>query len=34
VSVVDIAPTLAALLGVEPTEPIQGRALREALTRR
>jgi arylsulfatase A-like enzyme len=34
VSVVDIAPTLARLLGVEPTEPIQGRALTEALVRR
>ena len=33
VSVVDIAPTLAALLGVQPTEPIQGRALTEALAR-
>jgi len=33
VSIVDIAPTLAALLGVEPTEPIQGRILREALRR-
>jgi predicted AlkP superfamily pyrophosphatase or phosphodiesterase len=33
VSVVDIAPTLAALLGVQPTEPIQGRALTEALRR-
>ena len=31
VSVVDIAPTLAALLGVQPTEPIQGRVLVEAL---
>lgn len=34
VSVVDIAPTLAALLGVEPTEAVQGRVLREALSRR
>ncbi len=34
VSVVDIAPTLAALLGVEPTETVQGRVLREALARR
>lgn len=34
VSVVDIAPTLAQLLGVEPTEPIQGRVLVEALIRR
>jgi predicted AlkP superfamily pyrophosphatase or phosphodiesterase len=34
VSVVDIAPTLAALLGVEPTETVAGRVLREALTRR
>jgi predicted AlkP superfamily pyrophosphatase or phosphodiesterase len=33
VSVVDIAPTLAALLGVQPTEPIQGRVLTEALRR-
>jgi len=31
VSVVDIAPTLALLLGVRPTEPILGRALTEAL---
>ena len=31
VSVVDLAPTLAQLLGVEPTEPIQGRVLTEAL---
>lgn len=31
VSVVDIAPTLARLLGVEPTEHIQGRVLGEAL---
>lgn len=31
VSIVDLAPTLAALLGVQPTEPIQGRALSEAL---
>ncbi len=34
VSVVDIAPTLAALLGIEPTETVQGRVLREALSRR
>ena len=34
VSVVDIAPTLARLLGVEPMEPIQGRVLVEALIRR
>jgi predicted AlkP superfamily pyrophosphatase or phosphodiesterase len=34
VSVVDIAPTLARLLGVEATEPIQGRVLTEALIRR
>ena len=34
VSVVDIGPTLAALLGVEPTEVVQGRVLREALARR
>ena len=33
VSVVDLAPTLAALLGVQPTEPIQGRVLTEALRR-
>jgi len=33
VSVVDIAPTLAALLGVQPTEPIQGRVLTEAVRR-
>lgn len=31
VSMVDIAPTLARLLGVEPTEPVQGRVLVEAL---
>jgi len=31
VSVVDLAPTLAALLGVRPTEPVQGRVLAEAL---
>ena len=31
VSVVDIAPTLGWILGVEPTEPIQGRVLSEAL---
>lgn len=29
--VVDMAPTLAALLGVPPTEPLDGRVLREAL---
>jgi predicted AlkP superfamily pyrophosphatase or phosphodiesterase len=34
VSVTDIAPTLAHLLGVEPTEPVQGVVLSEALTRR
>jgi len=34
VSVVDIAPTLAALLGVQPTEAVQGRVLAEALARR
>ena len=34
VSVVDIAPTLARLLGVDATEPIQGRVLAEALNRR
>lgn len=34
VSVVDIAPTLGRLLGVEPTEAIQGRVLVEALIRR
>jgi len=34
VSIVDIAPTLARLLGVEPTEPVQGRVLLEALLRR
>ena len=34
VSIVDLAPTLAALLGVQPTEPIQGRALSEALATR
>jgi arylsulfatase A-like enzyme len=31
VSVVDIAPTLARILGIEPLESVQGRALREAL---
>jgi arylsulfatase A-like enzyme len=31
VRVVDIAPTLAAVLGVPPTEPLDGRVLREAL---
>jgi predicted AlkP superfamily pyrophosphatase or phosphodiesterase len=34
VSVTDIAPTLARLLGVEPLEPLQGRVLGEALLRR
>jgi len=34
VSVVDIAPTVASLLGVRPTEPVQGRVLQEALTTR
>jgi hypothetical protein len=28
---VDIAPTLAHVLGVMPLEPVQGRVLREAL---
>ncbi len=31
VSVVDIAPTLARVLGIRPLEPVQGRVLREAL---
>ena len=31
VSTVDIAPTLAALLGVSPTEPLDGRVLHEVL---
>lgn len=31
VGVVDLAPTLAHLLGVTPTEPLDGRLLREAL---
>ncbi len=31
VSVVDLAPTLARLLGVQPLEPVQGRVLTEAL---
>lgn len=31
VSVVDLAPTLASVLGIEPTEPVQGRVLTEAL---
>lgn len=33
VSTVNIAPTLAALLGVSPTEPLDGRVLREVLDR-
>jgi arylsulfatase A-like enzyme len=33
VSVVDLAPTLAWLLGVPPLEPVQGRVLTEALSR-
>ena len=28
---VDIGPTLATVLGIEPTEPVQGRVLREAV---
>jgi arylsulfatase A-like enzyme len=32
VSVADLAPTLARLTGVEPSEPVQGRVLREALS--
>ena len=31
VSVADVAPTLASVLGVRPGEPVQGRVLREAL---
>jgi len=31
VSTVDIAPTLAAVLGVRPTEPLDGRVLPEVL---
>lgn len=31
VRVVDLAPTLAAVLGVAPTEPLDGRVLRQAL---
>jgi arylsulfatase A-like enzyme len=31
VSVVDIAPTLAQVLGIQPGEPVQGRVLTEAL---
>ena len=30
-AVVDLGPTIAALLGVTPTEPVDGRVLREAL---
>jgi hypothetical protein len=30
---VDIAPTLAALIGVTPTEPLDGRVLSEVVTR-
>ena len=33
VSVVDLAPTLAWLIGVPPQEPVQGRVLAEALVR-
>lgn len=32
-STVDIAPTLAALIGVTPTEPLDGRVLSEVVTR-
>jgi arylsulfatase A-like enzyme len=31
---VDVAPTLAALLGIPPTEAVDGRVLTEALRRR
>lgn len=34
VSTVDIAPTLAAILGIEPTEPLSGRVLRQVVIRR
>jgi arylsulfatase A-like enzyme len=33
VSTVDIGPTLAALIGVAPTEPVDGRVLDEVLGR-
>ncbi len=32
-SVADLAPTLARVLGIQPTEPVQGRVLTEALGR-
>jgi predicted AlkP superfamily pyrophosphatase or phosphodiesterase len=34
VSTVDIAPTLAEIIGVEPTEPLSGRVLRQVVNRR
>jgi hypothetical protein len=34
VRTVDIAPTLAMLLGIAPTEPLDGAAIRELMTKR